>query len=219
MAARSKSAITAIPPAAMPAIRSCFAGGTVNGDATFTQVAALIGTYYVRAFDSLGISSDFTERSTDNVRPVPVCSDHQRRRVPDRMMSNEDQVTIAEAPAWLSTNPANTVEVDRSNDTIKLRPTTRISGVTPLFSGITPLVSGVGTLGDVEAEGVYFFFTRLELAAITRFRLEVELDTTIINTEDIFTAATRPGLGLHLVLRDHRSVRGHRFHGSALYPG
>ena len=166
-------------------------GGTVNGDATFTQVAALVGTYYVRAFDSLGIPSDFAERSTDDVRPVPFAQIISAGAFQPND-SNQDQVTIAEAPAWLSTNPANTVEIDRSNDTIKLRPKTRISGVTPLFSGITPLVSGVGTLGDVEAEGVYHFFTRLELAQITRFRLEVELDTTIINTEDIFTA--RPGL-------------------------
>ena len=166
------------------------AGGTVNGDATFAQVGGLVGTYYIRAIDQLGIAGPFIEWSTATVRPVPFAQIISGGAFSPND-SNEGLVTIGEAPAWLSTNPANTVEIDRSQNVIKLLPKTRISGVTPLFSGIT-LVSAVGTLGDVEPEGVYHFFTRLELDAITRMRIEIEIDTTIINTEDIFTQ--RPGL-------------------------
>ena len=193
------------------------AGGTVNGDATFAQPGGLVGTYYIRAIDQQGIAGPFIEWSTDNVRPVPFAQ-LISGGVFSPNDSNEGLVTIGEAPAWLSTNPANTVEIDRSQNVIKLLPATRISGVTPLFSGITPLVSGVGTLGDVEPQGVYFFFTRLELDAITRMRIEVELDTTIINTEDIFSQRPGLGLGFRVVLRHRRPVRRHRLHGSPFHP-
>ena len=164
-------------------------GGKVNGAATLKQVAALNGTYYVRAIDQLDIASDFTARSTEGVRPVPFAQIISANAFqPNDTV--EDQVTIAEGPGWLSTNPANTVEFDRTNNVIKLRPRERIS-LEPSFSAI-PLVSAVGSLGDVESEGTYFFFTRLELAVPTRMRIEVELDTQITNPEDIFTA--RPGL-------------------------
>jgi len=165
------------------------AGGTVNGDATFTQVAALVGTYYVRAVDQLGISSGFAEISTNNVRPVPFAQIISASAFQPND-SVEDQVTIAEGPAWASTNPLNTIAFDRTSNVIKLRPKDRIS-TQPSFSAI-PLVSAVGSLGDVEGEGVYYFFTRLELAQKTRMRIEVELDTQITNPEDLFTA--RPGL-------------------------
>ena len=165
------------------------AGGSVNGDATFANVSALVGTYYIRAIDQLGIAGPFIEWSTDNVRPVPFAQIISGG-VFDPNDSNQGLVTIAEGPGWLSTNPANTVEFDRTNNVIKLRPKDRISGEA-LFSAI-PLVSAVGSLGDVEAEGVYHFFTRLELDAVTRMRIEVELDTTILNTEDVFSQ--RPGL-------------------------
>ena len=118
----------------MPATRSCLAGGKVNGDATFTQVAGLVGTYYVRAIDQLGIASDFVERSTEGVRPVPFAQIISAGAFQPND-NVEDQVTIAEAPAWASTNPANTVDVDNINNLIKLLPKNRISGEA-LFSAI-----------------------------------------------------------------------------------
>ncbi len=160
------------------------AGGEVNGDATFTQVAALVGTYYIRAFDQLGIASGFVEWSTDNVRPVPFAQIISGGAFQTND-SNEDQVTIAEAPAWASTNPDNTVEVDLVTDVIRLPAAEQISDQA-LFSAI-PLVSAVGGLSGVASEAVYHFFTRLELAAATRMRIEVELATEVTNPEDQFS--------------------------------
>lgn len=160
------------------------AGGKLNGDATFTQVAAKVGTYYIRAVDQLGIKGPFVEWSTDNVRPVPFAQTISAG-VFTANDSNTGQVTFAEGPAWASTNPSNTVEIDNVNNVIRLQAANLISAE-PLFSAI-PLVSAVGSGGAVAAEGTYFFFNRIELDAVTRMRIETELDTTIVNIEDTFT--------------------------------
>ena len=162
------------------------AGGTVSGDTTFTQVSALVGTYYIRAFDQQGNASGFAEWSTSNVRPVPFAQiiSAGAFQANDNV---EDRVTLQEDPGWASTNAANLkIVVDNTNNLIKLAPKTFVSSVTANFSTIAK-VSEVGSETEVAPEGIYHFATRLELAAVTRMRIEVELQTTIINTKTILS--------------------------------
>lgn len=162
----------------------------VSGDLTVAQVAAKRGTYYGRAVDQVGQFSDTVEWSTDNVAPVQFAQVISSGAF-DPNDSSEAVITIQEDPTFPSTDPGNTMLEDTGAQVLKLQ----TAGTFDTAADVDAIVDFDAFGADensIEPEGVYFFSSSIVLSALTRMRIETQIDSLTVNTASTFDE--RPGL-------------------------
>lgn len=155
----------------------------VNGDLVVKSVPFIRGTYYLRAVDQLGNKSGFASRNTAGLAPVQFGQIITAAGAFDPTDLVQDEATLQESPAWLSTNPANTADVDLALGIIKL----------PILDGFDDQASfddvlDVDFLGEVASEAVYHWSAGIALDQPRRFLIETQVAGTPIDIHDNFDA-------------------------------
>lgn len=138
------------------------------------QASAIVpfkqGTYFLRFQDSSGQFSDPAEWSTQSRRPVAVAQDVNLNDI------GGGGFTIQEDNTFPSTNLGNTLIFD--TDHLELPLTDTFDDVVDV--DLEPDFDAIGG-GSVEEEGLYFFATSLELAAVTRVVVEAVIAAEVFD--------------------------------------